>query len=142
MSKTFSAKRPQLIPSIIAAIMLILALAPWPYSYYKLLRIVICCVGVYMAFMAYGWQKLWASWLFGLIAVLFNPLIPINLPRELWQPVDLVSAVLFFSIGLIMKEPEEISDTDLETEVFATGSSTKKDNTNKTHREPKFWDFG
>jgi len=74
--------RPHLIPVIIAALMLLLALASWPYGYYQLLRFVACGVAVYVAFMAYNWQKMWATWLFGFIAVLFNPLIPIHLSRE------------------------------------------------------------
>jgi hypothetical protein len=75
--------------------MLLLALVPWPYSYYQLLRFVTCGAAVYVAFMAYNWQKMWAVWLFGFIAVLFNPLIPIHLSREIWQPIDVVCGVLY-----------------------------------------------
>ena len=88
-------KRPLLIPSLIAATMLLLALAPWPYGYYQLLRFVVCGVGVYVAYTAYNWQKTWAVWVFGFIALLFNPLIPIHLSRELWQPIDVICAILF-----------------------------------------------
>ena len=98
-------KRPYLIPAIIAGIMLLLALAPWPYGYYQLLRLVVCGVAVYVAFMAYRWQKMWAVWLFGFIAVLFNPLIPIHLSREIWQPVDIVCGILFMVIAIILSEP-------------------------------------
>ena len=72
MTQSTLDKRPHLIPAIIAAIMLLLALAPWPYGYYQLLRFVTCGVAVYVAFIAYRWQKMWAVWLFGFIAVLFN----------------------------------------------------------------------
>jgi hypothetical protein len=100
-------KRPHLIPAIIAALMLLGTLARWPYGYYQLLRFVVCGVSVYIAFVAYGWKKLWATWLFGFIAVLFNPLIPIHLSRELWQPIDLVCAVLFIAIAFILKKPDK-----------------------------------
>jgi len=76
-------KRPHLIPAIIAAIMLLLALAPWPYGYYQLLRFVVCFNGAYIAYLAYNQQKNWVAWLFGFIAVLFNPLLPIYLSREI-----------------------------------------------------------
>lgn len=100
-------KQPHLIPCIVAALMLLGALAPWPYGYYQLIRFVVCGLSMYVAFMAYNWQKLWATWLFGLIAVLFNPLIPIHLSRELWQPIDLVCAFLFAAVAFILKKPVE-----------------------------------
>ena len=100
-------KRPHLIPSLIAAAMLLLALAEFPYGYYQLLRLVVCGVSVYMAFMAYGWQKMWAVWLFGFMALLFNPLIPIHLSREIWQPIDVVCAILFIVIVFVLKKPME-----------------------------------
>jgi len=98
-------KRPHLIPAIIAALMLLGALAPWPYGYYQVLRFVVCGVSIYVAVIAYDWQKIWVTWLFGFVAVLFNPLISIHLPRELWQPIDVICALLFVVIVFIMKKP-------------------------------------
>jgi len=105
MNKTILEKRPHLVPCIIAAIMLFLALVPWPYGYYQLLRFVVCGVSAYLAFAAYNWHKLWATFLFGFIAVLFNPLIPIHLSRELWQPIDLICAVLLLFTVFALKNP-------------------------------------
>lgn len=101
------AKRPHLIPPLIATVMLLGALADWPYGYYQLLRLVVCGVSVYVAFTAYSWQKIWAMWLFGFIALLFNPLIPIHLSRELWQSIDVICAVLFVVIAIVLKKPVE-----------------------------------
>ncbi len=100
-------KKPHLIPSIIAALMLFGALAPWPYGYYQLLRFLVCGVSAYVAYIAYSWQKLWATWLFGIIAVLFNPLLPIHLSREIWQPIDVICAIIFIVSALILKQPPE-----------------------------------
>jgi hypothetical protein len=110
MNKNILEKRPHLIPCIIAAIMLFLALASWPYGYYQLLRFVVCGVSVYVAFMAYNWHKMWATWLFGFIAVLFNPLIPVHLSRELWQPIDGICGVIFIAIAFILNAPVISSD--------------------------------
>ena len=107
MNKNLLQKRPHLIPCIVASVALLGALGDWPYGYYQLLRFVVCGVSVYVAYMAYSWQRLWATWLFGIIAVLFNPIIPIHLSKELWQPIDLACAVLFLVIAFIMKEPTE-----------------------------------
>jgi len=93
-------KRPHFVPCVIVAVMLFLALASWPYGYYQLLRIFVCGVSAYAAFLAYNCQRIWATWIFGFIAVLFNPLIPIHLSRELWEPIDVVCGVLFIVIAI------------------------------------------
>ena len=100
-------KRPHLIPCIVAAVALLAALGDWPYVYYQLLRFVVCGVSVYVAFVAYGFKRLWATWLFGIIAVLFNPLAPIHLSRDLWQPIDFACAVLFVIVAFVLNRPEQ-----------------------------------
>jgi heme/copper-type cytochrome/quinol oxidase subunit 4 len=110
-------KRSHLIPSLIAALMLFGALGRWPYGYYQLLRFVVCGVSVYVAFMAYNWQKIWAVWLFGFIAFLFNPLIPMHISRELWQPIDFICAVVFIIVAVVLKMPSKETDNKNESKV-------------------------
>ncbi|HUW19431.1 MAG TPA: DUF6804 family protein [Sedimentisphaerales bacterium] len=98
-------RRPHLIPALIAALMLVGALERWPYGYYQLLRLVVCGVGVFVAYMAYNWKKLWVTWVFGFVALLFNPLVPIHLSREIWQPIDLICAISFTVVAFVLKEP-------------------------------------
>jgi hypothetical protein len=98
-------KRPHFIPAVIAALLLLLALADWPYGYYQFLRLVVCGVGIYMAVTVYQWRKMWAIWLFGIAAVLFNPFAPIHLSKDLWQPIDVGCAVLFLA-GAFLLRPE------------------------------------
>jgi hypothetical protein len=44
---------------------------------------------------------------FAVIAVLFNPILPIHLSRELWQPIDVISGIVFLcSLGLFRKTKE------------------------------------
>jgi uncharacterized membrane protein YccC len=107
VGKSILEKRPCLIPAGGASTMLFLALAPWPYGYYQLLRFVVCGVSAYVAFMAYTGQKTWATYLFGLFAVLFNPLIPIHLSRELWRPIDVICATLLIFSVVALKNPAE-----------------------------------
>ena len=99
-------RRPHLIPFIVAAVVLLAALRDWPYSYYQLLRFIVCGVSVYISFIAYSWKKLWATWLFGIIAVLFNPVAPIHLSRDLWQLIDVICTSLFVVFGLILKKSQ------------------------------------
>lgn len=107
MNENLLQKRPHLIPVAVAALMLFGALGQWPYGYYQLLRFVVCGVSAYIAFMAYQWHKLWATWLFAFIAVLFNPLIPIHLPKEVWHTIDVTCAFLFVAIAFTLRKPKE-----------------------------------
>ncbi len=100
-------RRPHVIPAIIAAVMLLAAVAPLPYGYYQFLRWVICGISIFIAVEAYNWGKKWAAWLFGPIAVLFNPLIPIHLTKEIWQLIDLGCALLFSLSLLFLAKPVE-----------------------------------
>ena len=93
------------IPALIIAVMLLVAVADLPYGYYQLLRWATCGVAVFVAFQAYKVGKTWITWLFGLIAVLFNPIIPIHLTKEIWRPIDLVSAVIFGLSILLLSTP-------------------------------------
>jgi hypothetical protein len=113
MNENVLEKRPHLIPAIIAALMLFGALGQWPYSYYQLLRFVVCGVSIYVAFMAYRWQKIWAVWLFGFISLLFNPLIPIHLSREIWQLIDITCAFLFVAIASALRKPTKNTVKDV-----------------------------
>ena len=75
--------------------MLLLALTPLPYGYYTLLRIVVCGAAVWTVLVAYPAKKLWIVWLFAAIAIVFNPIIPIHLDRNIWAVIDVVTALLF-----------------------------------------------
>jgi hypothetical protein len=110
MRKGMLEKRPHLIPAIIAAAMLFGALAKWPYGYYQLLRFIVCGVSVYVAFMGYNWHKIWVAWLFGFIAFLFNPLIPIHLSREVWQPIDIICGTLFIIVVFVLEKSSKKED--------------------------------
>ena len=88
---------------LICVALLLLALAPLPIGYYTLLRIVVTIGAVLVVLKEY--EKGFNFWVisFGLIALLFNPLIPIYLGgKGTWVPIDLIAAVLFFikAIGL------------------------------------------
>ena len=84
---------------IVPAVALIVALADLPYGYYTLLRITVTiCAGVlvYTTYQSRGTLTP-AILLFGGIALLFNPLVPIYLTREIWTPIDIAVAIVFVS---------------------------------------------
>ena len=103
-----------IIPSLLSIVMLMLCVEQWPYFYYILLRFVICCSAIFVALFAYfrGEQHMYnlnskffayINWsftgIFGFIALLFNPILPVHLSRDIWLPIDFFVAGLFF-IGL------------------------------------------
>jgi len=116
MSKRFFERNPIAVPGAIAAVMLVGALAEWPYVYYTFLRIVTCGVAVVTAGFAYEQKRIAVTWLFGFIAVLFNPIVPVHLTREIWAPIDLLTAVLFVVAIFIVREPKEDQPPDRLTE--------------------------
>lgn len=88
------------IAVLIAATFLFLALfGGWPYGFFTLLRFVVFAVAAYIAWMAYEQQKERWVWIFGFLAVLFNPFIVIHLNREIWSVIDLiVGAFMIISV--------------------------------------------
>lgn len=78
----------------IAAAMLFLGAAPLPYGYYMLLRLVATGVFVWAAFIVYEHGHKSLPWVYGVLAILFNPLLKVHLPKEVWAVVDVGSGIL------------------------------------------------
>ena len=97
--------KPHFLPALVACGLLFGAAASLPYGYYQFLRWAVCGVSAYVAYKAYKWNAKWVAWLFGAIAVLFNPFVPVYLTREIWLPIDIGCAVLFVVIAILLKEP-------------------------------------
>ena len=84
------------IASGISIIMLLLAIPTfWPYGYYVLLRWVVALTAVFLLCLAYESKKTFWLFLMGLVAILFNPIIPVHLDKEIWVIIDFVAAVMF-----------------------------------------------
>ncbi|NOX37702.1 MAG: hypothetical protein GXO78_09215 [Calditrichaeota bacterium] len=77
------------------ATLLMIAIADLPYGYYIFLRIAVTLVAITMANMAYRQKHSYWMMLFIAIAILFNPIIPVYLDKEIWIVIDLVVALLF-----------------------------------------------
>lgn len=84
-----------LIARLIASVTLLLALSRHPYSYYILLRWIVCGTAAYGTFESIELEKSGWAWVLGIIALLFNPIIPVHLSREIWAPIDVTTALIF-----------------------------------------------
>jgi len=84
------------IVSAISIIMLLLAISTfWAYGYYVLLRWIVTISAVFLLSLAYESKK--TFWLFsmGIVAILFNPIIPVYLDKETWVVIDFIIAIIF-----------------------------------------------
>ena len=88
----------------VAALFLLGALGHWPYTYDQLLRWVVCGVGAYSAYVSYGSGRTGWAFIFGVIAVLFNPISPFYMQRETWQVLDIAAAIPFLIFPFIKKQ--------------------------------------
>ena len=81
---------------LVPAALLLVALLPLPYGFYVLLRLVVCGAAALLTYdecRLCGGVSGWAMLLAG-VALLFNPLIPVHLTREIWAPIDIGAALL------------------------------------------------
>jgi len=80
------------IPQLIASGMLLWALNPKnPYGYYILLRCVCCGVFVYLSLCAAEQDKRAWTWLLGITAVVYNPILRVHLTRDIWSVVNVAT---------------------------------------------------
>jgi FtsH-binding integral membrane protein len=80
---------------ILAVVLLFWALGDHPYSYYQFLRWAIMIIGVYSAYLSYENKRIGWVWIFGIMAILFNPIIPFYLSKDTWQMFDFAGAIVF-----------------------------------------------
>lgn len=83
--------------NIIAVIALLLAIPSFfPYGYFVFLRILVTGVSLYNVSIAHkNHRRNWVVVMI-MVAILFNPLFPVYLEKELWIVIDVVVAGMFF----------------------------------------------
>lgn len=84
------------IAVIVSVVMLLLAVPSlFPYGYFQLLRWAVAGTAIYSGYLSYGLGKKEWLWVMAVVAVLFNPIAPIHLDKEVWVVVDVAVAILF-----------------------------------------------
>ena len=82
---------------VCAAVLLLGALADWPYGYYQFLRLAVCAAGGFCAWRAWMHrQPLWGSGMVGLV-LLFNPILTVHFRRGEWAWIDALAALAFIA---------------------------------------------
>lgn len=81
---------------IVCAILLFLGIADLPIGYYTLLRFTTAIGAAWLVIHDFNGEL--GPWVivFGLVAILFNPLFPVHLDnKETWQIIDGITGALF-----------------------------------------------
>ena len=94
------------IARLVTSILLFVSLSDQHIGFYKFLRWVVCATALYTAFISYNKKEQvnFGVWLLGLIALLFNPILPFYLGKYTWQITDLIVAVIFIISTFIIRE--------------------------------------
>lgn len=98
-----------IIIRVITAGLLFWALSEHPYSYYNILRIVVCAVCIYGVVKSIQIEKKGWSWIFGVISIIFNPIVPVHLDRETWAVIDVISGIIIIISIFFLKEKKMVN---------------------------------
>ena len=95
---------------LIPAVLLIIApLVSFPYGFYTLLRLIVSVTAAFIIYHSYkgvgGVNEI--SIIFALILILYNPIVPVHLTREIWMPINfLTSGIYIYGFFKIKKNIE------------------------------------
>lgn len=87
----------------ICAAMLFAGASPLPYGYYTLLRLVAFGVFAASAYISYKKGQKVLPWVLGLVAVIFNPIVKVHFPKEIWMGLDIAAGILLIAIAKKVK---------------------------------------
>jgi hypothetical protein len=88
-----------IVPIILLAVAVLAGIdgTALPYGYFTFMRIVLCLAAGCIAAAGFREAKqLWAT-MFVLIALLFNPFVPIEMKRDKWLILDIITFVVFLT---------------------------------------------
>ena len=81
-----------------AALLIIAPLLSFPYGFYTLLRLIVSVTAGFIIYHSYkgagGVNEI--SIIFTLILILYNPIIPVHLTREIWMPINFITSGIYF----------------------------------------------
>ena len=92
--------KPNILPFAFAAILL--CVAPFirtPYGFFVFLRLMTCGAFIYAIYCSGRNPLKFAS---GAFVVLYNPLIPIHLTRNIWTVLNIITVIALFCVYIIL----------------------------------------
>ena len=101
-------RRTAIIPAVLAAIVLLAGLALLCTDGYLVIKFAVSILALIVAVFAWQARQWW--WLIGLvpIAVLWNPIFPIDLGMpSLWSALQYVAVIVFLVAGILIRVDEK-----------------------------------
>lgn len=90
--------------TLVLAVALLLCLFPLPYGFYTIIRLAVSIMAGCWAYQFYKNNKIPLTIISGAIVILFQPLIKIVLDRTTWNILDIILAVLLFTLVLFQRK--------------------------------------
>jgi len=79
----------------IPTIILLMAIGDLDYAYYQILRIVVMVFAIIFVLILKAFKNVPLMVIMIIIAVLFNPILPFYLDKDVWIVLDFISSILF-----------------------------------------------
>lgn len=99
-----STRRTALIPALIAVVALLVGVALIEGDGFTVIRYIVSIFAMIVAVFAWQGRQWWWIGPLAAIAVLWNPVIPIDLGvPELWLGLQYVAAIVFIAAGILIK---------------------------------------
>lgn len=88
-------KRTNIVLFLVVTIINLAGIGDMPYGFYILLRLFTSGVCLYSAV---KFKTEWAKWIFGGLAVLYNPVLPIHLgDKDAWTVINLITIIYMWA---------------------------------------------
>jgi len=102
-------RRTALAPGIVGALVLLAGIALIDTGGFTVILFAVCILALIVSVFAWQAKQWW--WLIGLlpIALVYNPIFPLDLEPDTWLGVEYVAALVFIAAGLLIKirNPED-----------------------------------
>lgn len=85
--------------------LLLIAILDWPKGHNEIYSVIVPAFCGYVAYIGYNKKIAWVLWWFGFLAVLYNPVFPVQLDGELWTAIDITTGVFLLVLACRNKLP-------------------------------------
>jgi len=72
-----------------------------PYSYYQFMRIVVCSLFIWLAYLEYQAKSMKTVALYSILAILFNPIDKIYFKKPIWVIIDELTIAILLILLII-----------------------------------------
>ena len=97
-----------LLPSFMSG----LALLDMPYGYYQLLRLVVFICAGWLAWKYIERNRTVGIIVFGLVALIFNPVMPLHFQRDTWAILNIATALVFVAGWVLEMRRKQYSNNN------------------------------